>query len=96
METELHALLEGVRVASLHVEDRAAITVHTDCQPLVRKLTGPQTETGDWQTYRQSAHWLLNKFDEWEIRHCSRDETETAHELAREALQAGRSRGRSP
>jgi len=90
MESELHAFLEAVRVASVESESRESITVYTDCEPLVTKLTGSQRETGDWSDYRQSAQWLLNKFDSWEVHHCSRTETERAHELAREALHKGR------
>jgi ribonuclease HI len=90
MEAELHALLEAVRVASVESDSVEAITVYTDCEPLVTKLTGPQNETGDWGDYRESAHWLLDKFDSWEVRHCSRQRTEKAHDLARVALREGR------
>lgn len=90
MEAELHALLEAVRVAAVESESQEAITVYTDCEPLVTKLTGPQRETDDWGDYRKSAHWLLEKFDSWDVRHCSRRQTEQAHDLARAALQEGR------
>lgn len=90
MEAELHALLEGVRVASIESGSREAIIVYTDCNPLVRKLTGAQRETGDWGDYRESAQWLLEKFDLWEVRHCSRQQTQPAHDLARAALKEGR------
>lgn len=90
MEAELHALLEGVRVASIRSESRGCIIVYTDCKPLVRKLTGSQREYGDWAEYRKSSQWLLNKFECWEVRYCSREKTECAHNLARKALKEGR------
>jgi len=90
MEVELHALLEAVRVASVKSELRGSITVYTDCKPLVTKLTGCQRETGDWSEYRKSAHWLLDKFEFWEIRHCPRNQNQQAHDLARAALKEGR------
>lgn len=90
MEAELHALLEGVRLATVRSNSREMCEVYTDCQPLRTKLCGSQPESGDWHEYRMSAHWLLDKFDSWEVIHTSRSHNEAAHNLAREALEAGR------
>lgn len=90
MEAELHAVLEAVRVASLESEDREMITIYTDCEPLVRKLGRSENARRDWEQYRQSAHWLFEKFDSWDMKYTSRDNTKEAHDLARAALQSGR------
>lgn len=90
MEAEFHALVEAVRVASQASDDREECEVYTDCEPLVRKVCGGPDERRDWEQYRQSARWLLNKFETWELRHTSRDFNEDAHQLARDALREGR------
>lgn len=90
MQAELYALLEGVRVASIRSDDRESITIYTDCRPLKRKICGSKNERIDWEEYRQSAMWLLNKFGEWEIIHTSRDMTTEAHKNAQTALDKGR------
>lgn len=90
MEVELHALLEAVRVATIRSSSRESITIYTDCEPLVRKLRDAQTNGARWERYRESALWLLGKFDSWDIRHTDRDMVEDAHDLARAALERGR------
>ena len=90
MESELFALLEALRVASLESSDRKRIVIYTDCRPLKRKICGNPNERDDWESYRQSALWLLEKFESWDIFHCSRETTHEAHELARVALTEGR------
>jgi ribonuclease HI len=91
MEAEFHALVEAVRIASQQCENREYCEVYTDCEPLVRKICGGKETRADWEQYRQSAHWLLNKFDSWNVNHTSRERNEDAHNLAREALFEGRS-----
>jgi len=90
MQAELYALLEGVRIASLESSERESITIYTDCRPLKNKICASENEREDWEEYRQSARWMLNKFEEWEIRHTSRDKTEEAHDNAQTALDRGR------
>lgn len=90
MQAELYALLEGVRVASLHSDKRESITIYTDCRPLKRKICASENDREDWEEYRQSARWILNKFEEWDIHHTSRDMTMQAHNNAQTALDRGR------
>ena len=90
MEAELHALLEAVRLASIDSEYREYCEVYTDAKPLVGKIEGNTGDREDWEQYQQSALWLLNKFDSWEVNWCSRGSNEEAHELARKALYQGR------
>jgi hypothetical protein len=90
MEGELHALLEAVRLASIDSDARTYCEVYTDAKPLKSKLTEADELSGKWADYRDSAHWLLNKFDDWEIVWCPRQSNEKAHKLAREALAEGR------
>lgn len=90
MEGELHALLEAVRVASIKSSEREYCEVYTDAKPLKTKLVEADELSGKWVTYRESAHWLLNKFDDWQIVWCGRESNEKAHKLAREGLSAGR------
>jgi len=95
MEAELHALLEAVRIASQESDDGSSITVYTDCRPLKRKVTASYEERVDWNEYRKSAQWLLNKFESWNVVHCSRTRTKQAHDLARLGLQKGREERKS-
>ena len=90
MEAELHALLEAVRLASINSEYREYCEVYTDAKPLVSKICSSHEERDDWEQYRASAHWLLNKFDSWEVNYTARSHNEQAHGLAREALFEGR------
>ena len=90
MEAEFHALVEAVRIASQQSEHREYCKVYTDCEPLKRKICGGREERSDWEQYRQSALWLLDKFDSWEITHTPRGNNEDAHDLARKALRHGR------
>ncbi|EGQ44304.1 MAG: RNase H [Candidatus Nanosalina sp. J07AB43] len=95
MESELYALLEAVRIASQESElddsSTTSITVYTDCRPLKRKVTASYDERDDWNQYRESAQWLLDKFDSYEVVHCSRTHTKEAHDLARLGLKEARS-----
>jgi hypothetical protein len=91
MEAELYALLEAVRVAEREAGSDKSIAIYTDCRPLKRKLCASNERRDDWHTYQQSAHWLLDKFDSWEVRHCSRDKTHTAHDLAKDAFHEAQS-----
>jgi len=90
MESELYAFFEGVRVASVESDCRRSITVSTDCRPLRNKICAIENGREDWEQYRQSARWLLNKFDSWDVQYVDRDQTSEAHELARRALKNGR------
>lgn len=90
MEAELHALLEAVRLASIESEHREYCEVYTDCKPLRTKICGADEERDDWAEYQTSARWLLGKFDSWEVNYAPRSTNEEAHDLAREALFAGR------
>jgi len=90
MEAEFYALAEGLRVASVHSNSREYCEAYSDCQPLVDKMSGNERRRGDWEDYYDSCHWLLNKFDDWELNNCRRDLNEDAHELARQALTEGR------
>jgi ribonuclease HI len=92
MEAEFHALVEALRIASQESEHNEYVEVYTDCEPLVRKVCGGREERADWEQYRQSALWLLDKFDSWELKHTDRRSNEQAHNLARDALFAGRRR----
>ena len=92
MEAELHALLEAVRVASFDSDARSECVVRTDCEPLVRKIRASENERDDWEQYRRSATWLLDKFDDWDVQYVFRSNNQDAHELAREALFEGRER----
>jgi len=86
MEAELHALLEALRVASINFSSDDECVVYTDCQPLRDKIYGNESNSSEWKEYQTSAHWLLNKFDSWEVRWVSRSGNGEAHRLAREAL----------
>lgn len=90
MEAELHSLLEAVRLASIESDERGYCEVYTDCRPLVSKIEGYAGNRADWQGYQDSAHWLLNKFDSWEVNYVARSHNEEAHDLARSALKHGR------
>jgi len=90
MEAEFHALIEAVRIASKRSDSREYCEVYTDAKGIVKKICGSQAESDEWETYRSSARWLLNKFDSWEVNYTDRSCNETAHELAREALFDGR------
>jgi hypothetical protein len=90
MEAEFHALVEAVRLASIRSDSREYCEVYTDAKPLVTKICGSESNSGDWADYRASALWLLNKFDDWEVNHTSRRMNGDAHDLAREALFDGR------
>jgi ribonuclease HI len=90
MEAELHALLEAVRLASLESEHREYCEVYTDCKPLRDKIYSEKQDREDWEEYRQSAHWLLNKFDSWDVNYAPRSSNGEAHDLARQALFEGR------
>lgn len=90
MEAEFHALLEGVRVASARSSDRVMCEAYTDAKPLVSKMKTVDDDREDWRNYRKSFLWLINKFDSWELKWCSRQNNEIAHELAVDALETGR------
>lgn len=90
MEAELHALLEGVRLASVESKKREYCEVYTDAKPLVSKIEAEENDSDEWEDYRLSALWLLGKFDSWEVNYAPRSSNERAHELAREALFDGR------
>jgi len=90
MEAELHALLEGVRLATQHSGSRRECEVYIDVKPLKHKICGTDEIREDWRQYQQSARWLLDKYDSWTIEHCSRSHNTAAHDLAREALFEGR------
>ena len=90
MEAEFYALAEGLRVASVNSNSREYCEAYSDCEPLVDKMRGDERRREDWEDYYDSCHWLLNKFDDWELNNCRRDVNEDAHELARTALQQGR------
>lgn len=90
MEAEFHALAEAVRVASIKSTNRRKCEAYTDCKPVVSKMRYADDEREDWQDYRKSFLWLVGKFDEYELNWCDREYNERAHELAREALTAGR------
>lgn len=90
MEAELHSLLEAVRIASMESEEREYCEVYTDCRPLVRKVRGSEPSRNEWTEYRKSALWLLNKFEAWDVTYKPRSSNEEAHEIARNALAAGR------
>lgn len=91
MEAEYHALTEGLRVASLESDSRTKVEAYSDCEPLLEKMRVPDDDA-DWYDRRRGCHWLLNKFDEWELECVHRSRNEDAHELAREALFEGRNR----
>lgn len=91
MEAEFFALVEGIRIASLRVESREYCEVYSDAKPLVSKMRGDERHSGDWQDYYNSFHWLIGKFDSWDIEYVPREHNEDAHQLAREALFKGRS-----
>lgn len=90
MEAEFYALVEGLRIASQRSESREYCEAYSDAKPLVRKMHGSEPCRDDWTSYRDSCHWLLDKFDDWELNHCPRTSNEDAHHLAREALHDGR------
>jgi len=91
MEAELYALLEAVRVAEREADSGKSIAIYTDCRPLKRKLCASNEDRDDWHTYQQGAHWLLDKFDSWQVIHCSRDQTSMAHDLAKDAFHEAQS-----
>lgn len=90
MEAEFLALVEALRVASVHSESRTYCEVYSDCNPLIDKMRGDEVCRDDWRDYYDSCQWLLGKFDDWELNHCDRRHNEDAHELARQALHEGR------
>lgn len=93
MEAELHALLEAVRIASVRSDERECCEVYTDAKPLRNKICAESEQREDWEEYRRSARWLLDKFDSWEVNYAPRSHNEAAHDLAREALFEGRRKG---
>ncbi len=94
MEAEFYALVEGLRVASVRSDSREYCEAYSDCRPLVDKMCGSEQCRDDWRDYYDSCHWLLGKFDGWELNNCDRSHNEDAHELAREALHKGRKSSR--
>lgn len=90
MEAEFHALIEALRVASIESDERTYCEAYSDAKPLVRKMRGNEKRSGDWQQYYESCHWLLDKFDDWELNYCPRGSNKDAHDLARQALTKGR------
>lgn len=92
MEAEYHALTEALRVASIESDSRECVEAYTDCEPLVTKMRVPDGNSDEWYSRRQGCHWLLNKFDDWELEHVPRSHNQKADELAKNALLAGRER----
>lgn len=90
MEAEFHALVEAVRVASVKSSSREMCEAYTDVKPLVTKMSYPDDDREDWRQYRQSFLWLVEKFDDYQLQWCEREYNREAHDLAREALDAGR------
>lgn len=90
MEAEYYALIEGLRIASIESDDRSGVVAYTDAKPLVTKMREPDGNSQDWYDRRKSCHWLLNKFDSWELEYVPREHNEDAHQLARTALFEGR------
>lgn len=90
MEAEFLGLQEGLRIASQRSESREYCEAYSDCEPLVDKMRGDERCSGDWADYYESCHWLLGKFDDWELNCCPREQNEDAHNLARRALKEGR------
>jgi hypothetical protein len=90
MEAEYLALAEGLRVATVHSDNREYCEAYSDCRPLVDKMNGAEECRDDWAEYRSSFDWLAGKFDGWELNYRSRDHNEDAHKLARKALHTGR------
>jgi ribonuclease HI len=91
MEAEYYAVAEALRVASVRSSGCERVTVYSDCKPLLSKLRGDERCYGDWAEYYTSCQWLLGKFAEWELVYCPRENNRDAHELARTALERGRS-----
>lgn len=90
MEAEYHALIEGLRIASIESNSRSRIDAYVDVEPLTTKMRRPDSKSADWRDRREGFLWLANKFDEWELKHIPRGANENAHNLAREALFKGR------
>lgn len=90
MEAEFYALTEGLRIASQRSQSNEYCEAYSDAKPLVDKMCGSEQCRDNWREYYDSCHWLLDKFDSWELNHCNRSMNEEAHELAREALHHGR------
>lgn len=90
MDAEYFALVEGVRVATVHSSSRQYCEAYSDAKPLVDKMRGANTNSGKWSDYYVSANWLLDKFDDWSLNYRPREHNEDAHELARMALREGR------
>lgn len=95
MEAEFHALVEALRVASIESENGTKCEIYSDCEPMVRKMHGDQRLPNDWQKYYESCHWLLGKFDKWELHYCRRNSNTDAHNLARQGLKKGRAQQNS-
>lgn len=91
MEAEFLALSEGLRIASQRSQSNEYCEAYSDCRPLVDKMRGDERRSDEWDEYHATFEWLSGKFDEFELNHCSREDNEDAHQLAREALFAGRS-----
>lgn len=92
MEAEFLAVVEGLRIAANRVESREYCEAYSDAKPLTKKLNGSQECSGEWRERRESARWLLDKFDSWNVYYCPRECNEDAHQLARAALLRGRER----
>lgn len=86
MEAEYYALVEGLRVASVESEHREHCVVYSDCQPLLDKMRGENDNSGHWYDYYHGCRWLLDKFEDWDLRYCPRERNGDAHEMAHRAL----------
>ena len=91
MEAEYYALVEGLRLAAMLSEDCEGIDAYVDVKPLVTKMRRPDGKSEVWRTRRRGCHWLLNKFDSWELSWQPRSKNGKAHDLAQTALDDGRS-----
>lgn len=95
MEAEFLGLVEGLRIASQRSQSREYCEAYSDAKPLIDKMRGDEKREGEWRDYYDSCHWLLGKFDDWDLHYCSRQDNEDAHNLARRALKEGRNRDRN-
>lgn len=83
MEAEFYALVEGVwRCTRFDVD---TIYCFVDCKPLVQQMERPTQDK--WATFRDSIHWLLNKFEYWGIRWIPREQNTEADYLSNKVMQ---------
>lgn len=82
MEAEFLAVNNALRRCTSEDE----LHIHTDCQPLVRKIANGEEYDGLYETF----DWLARKYDAVAIEYVPREENRAADRKAKEAFWEGK------